>query len=136
VRIRGRLDLIRSRLGKSWQGQMSRPRCSRATAPISVWSLRSFSFIEFVGGICIALGLLPASSRRRSRSRWAISPSITLGQRFLLAHRGYEYTLLWGNGDAGDRAARGGPWSLDRKLGRSFDTPLQPNKQISSGRLT
>src|SRR5204863_7318937 len=77
------------------------------------------TFIDFVGGICIALGLFTRF--------FAAAIAIEMGyltfhhywsNGFSWLNRGYEYTLLWGMVTLAIALRGGGPWSLDRKLGR------------------
>jgi len=78
-------------------------------------------FIEFVGGIAIALGLFTRF--------FAAAVAIEMGyltfvhywhNGFSWLNRGYEYTLLWGLVTLAIALRGGGPYSLDRKLGREL----------------
>jgi putative oxidoreductase len=77
--------------------------------------------IEFLGGICIALGLFTRF--------FAAAVAIEMG--YLTFHEywgngfswlklGYEYVLLWGLISLAIALRGGGPWSLDRRLGREL----------------
>lgn len=77
------------------------------------------SFIEFVGGICITLGLFTRF--------FAAAVAIEMGylvwphywdNGFSWNNRGYEYVLLWGLVSLAVALRGGGPYSLDRRLGR------------------
>ena len=79
------------------------------------------TFIEFVGGICIALGLFT----RFFAAAIAIEMGYLTfyqywGNGFSWLNRGYEYTLLWGLVTLAIALRGGGPWSLDRRLGREL----------------
>jgi putative oxidoreductase len=72
--------------------------------------------IEFLGGICIAVGLFTRF--------WAAAAAVELGlitmsywpTGFSWLQRGYEYTLLWGLILFAIALRGGGEYSLDRKL--------------------
>ncbi len=77
--------------------------------------------IEFGGGICIALGLFTRF--------WAAAIAIEMGlltfylywgHGFSWLNRGYEYTLMWGIVSLAIALRGGGPYSLDRALGREL----------------
>jgi putative oxidoreductase len=77
--------------------------------------------IEFVGGICITIGLFTRF--------FAAAIAIEMGylvwphywdNGFSWLHRGYEYVLLWGLASLAIALRGGGPYSLDRKLGREL----------------
>jgi putative oxidoreductase len=76
--------------------------------------------IELVGGIALILGLFTRF--------WAAAAAIELGvisviywnNGFAWLNRGYEYTLLWGLVCFAIALRGGGPFSLDRKLGREL----------------
>jgi putative oxidoreductase len=77
--------------------------------------------IELGGGICIALGLFTRF--------WAAAVAIEMGvltfylywgNGFSWLNRGYEYTLLWGMVALAIALRGGGPYSLDRKIGREL----------------
>jgi putative oxidoreductase len=77
--------------------------------------------IELTGGICIAAGLLTRF--------FAAAIAIEMGYLtfhlywhtgFSWLNRGYEYTLLWGLVTLAIALRGGGPWSLDRRIGREL----------------
>ena len=76
--------------------------------------------IEFAGGICITIGLFTRF--------WAAAAAVELGiitmaywpTGFSWLNRGYEYTLLWGLITLAIALRGGGPYSLDRKLGKEL----------------
>lgn len=77
--------------------------------------------IEFVGGLCIAAGLFTRF--------WAAAAAVEMAVLTFYIYwangygwlaRGYEYTLLWGLVLFAVALRGGGPWSLDRRLGREL----------------
>ena len=77
--------------------------------------------IEFVGGLCIAAGLFTRF--------WAAAAAVEMGVLTFYIYwgngygwvaRGYEYTLMWGLVLFAVVLRGGGPWSLDRRLGREL----------------
>jgi putative oxidoreductase len=77
--------------------------------------------IEFVGGICIALGLFT----RFFAAAIAIEMGYLTfhqywGNGFSWLNRGYEYVLLWGLISLAIALRGGGPYSLDRAMGREL----------------
>jgi putative oxidoreductase len=77
--------------------------------------------VEFAGGICIALGLFTRF--------FAAAVAIEMGyltfvqywsHGFSWLNRGYEYVLLWGLVTFAIALRGGGPYSLDRKIGREL----------------
>jgi len=86
--------------------------------PLFVWAAL---LIEFVGGVCVALGLFTRF--------WAAAAAVEMGiitfgvywpAGFSWLNRGYEYTLMWGLLALAIALGGGGPYSLDRRLGREL----------------
>ena len=78
-------------------------------------------FVELIGGICIALGLFTRF--------FAAAVAIEMGlltfhtywsHGFSWTVKGYEYTLMWGVVTLAIALRGGGPFSLDRKIGREL----------------
>ncbi|MGH8732455.1 MAG: DoxX family protein, partial [Burkholderiales bacterium] len=75
--------------------------------------------IETLGGLCIALGLFTRF--------WAAAATIEMAvivyhhlPKFGWTDRGYEYPLMWGLIMFAIALRGGGPFSLDRKIGREL----------------
>jgi len=72
------------------------------------------AFFEFVGGICIALGLFTRFFAPAAAIDLAI---ITFTVFWPHGYHAYEYTLWWGLAAFAIALRGGGPYSLDRVLG-------------------
>ena len=79
------------------------------------------TFIEFIGGICITVGLFTRF--------FAAAVAIEMGYLTFIQYwhngygwrkEGYEYVLMWGMLALIIALRGGGPYSLDRKLGREL----------------
>jgi putative oxidoreductase len=77
--------------------------------------------IEFVGGLCIVAGFFTRF--------WAAAAAVEMGVLTFYIYwgngygwltRGYEYTLMWGLVLFAVALRGGGPWSIDRRLGREL----------------
>ena len=78
--------------------------------------------IEMLGGICIILGLFTRFFAAAAAIEMACI-AVTYwhsGNGFGWMKRGYEYVLLWGWVCFAISLRGGGPYSLDRKLGREL----------------
>lgn len=78
--------------------------------------------IEMLGGICIILGLF-ARFFAAAAAIEMLCIAVTYwwsGNGFGWMKRGYEYALLWGLVCFAIALRGGGPYSLDRKLGREL----------------
>jgi putative oxidoreductase len=77
--------------------------------------------IEFVGGLCIALGLFTRFFAAAAAIEMAVLTFyIYWGNGYSWTARGYEFTLLWGVVLFAIALRGGGPFSLDRKIGREL----------------
>jgi len=77
--------------------------------------------IEFVGGLCIALGLFTRFFAAAAAIEMAVLTFyIYWGNGYSWTARGYEFTLLWGVVLLAIALRGGGPLSLDRKIGREL----------------
>jgi putative oxidoreductase len=75
--------------------------------------------LETLGGLCVALGLFTRF--------WAAAITIEMGvivyhhlPKFSWGERGYEYPLFWGLVMLAIALRGGGPYSLDRAIGREL----------------
>jgi putative oxidoreductase len=75
------------------------------------------AFIEFVGGIAIALGLFTRFFAAAAAIELAI---ITFTVFWPKGYHAYEYVMLWGLVMFAIALRGGGPWALDRILGREL----------------
>ncbi len=76
---------------------------------------------ELIGGACLALGLLTRVFAAMAAIEMAVLTFyIYWGNGFGWLSRGYEYTLMWGLVLFAVALRGGGPWSLDRRLGREI----------------
>jgi putative oxidoreductase len=76
--------------------------------------------IEFVGGAAIILGLFTRFWAAAAAIELAIITMLYWKTGFSWLQRGYEYTLLWGLVCFAIALRGGGPYSLDRKIGREL----------------
>ena len=75
--------------------------------------------LETVGGLCVALGLFT----RFFAAAITIEMAVIVYQhmpKFSWAERGYEYPLMWGLVMFAIALRGGGPYSLDRRIGREL----------------
>jgi putative oxidoreductase len=78
--------------------------------------------IEMLGGICIILGLFTRffAAAAAIEMLCIFVTYWSMGNGFGWMKRGYEYVLLWGLVSFAIALRGGGPYSLDRKLGREL----------------
>jgi len=78
-------------------------------------------FLELVGGIAIAAGLFTRFFAAAVTIEMAVITFVHyLPNGFAWTSRGYEYTLLWGLVALAIWWRGGGPYSLDRRIGREL----------------
>lgn len=78
-------------------------------------------FVEGLGGVCIILGLFTRFFAAANAIEMAFLTFVLYwGAGFSWLNRGYEYTLLWGIMCLAIALRGGGPYSLDRLLGREL----------------
>jgi putative oxidoreductase len=87
--------------------------------PAMLW-IWSALFIEFVGGIAIIIGLFTRFFAAAAAIEMLLIMFIYWKNGFAWTARGYEYVLLWGLVCAAIALRGGGPYSVDRKLGREL----------------
>jgi len=83
------------------------------------WFWGAFA-IEFVGGIALILGLFTRFFAAAAAIEMLIITAVYWNTGFAWTRRGYEYTLMWGLICFAIALRGGGPYSLDRKLGREL----------------
>jgi putative oxidoreductase len=77
--------------------------------------------VEFVGGIAIALGLFTRLFAAAAAIEMAeITFDVYWSHGFNWTRTGYEFTLMWGLILLAIALRGGGPWSLDRAIGREL----------------
>ncbi len=76
--------------------------------------------IETIGAICIALGLFTRFFAAAAAIHLLVVTFIHMPQGFGWTNRGYEYPLMWGLILFAVALRGGGPYSLDRKIGREL----------------
>ena len=77
-------------------------------------------FLETVGGVCIALGLFTRFFAAALSIHLLVVFFVHWPQGFAWSNRGYEYALFWGLILFAIALRGGGPYSLDRKIGREL----------------
>ena len=78
------------------------------------------AFLETVGGVCIALGLYTRFFAAAIAIELAVVAYVHMPQGFSWANRGYEYALFWGLIVFAIALRGGGPYSLDRRIGKEL----------------
>ena len=76
--------------------------------------------IETLGAICIGLGLFTRFFAAAAAVHLLVVTFIHMPQGFAWTNRGYEYPLMWGLILFAIALRGGGPYSLDRKIGREL----------------
>ena len=76
--------------------------------------------IEFVGGIAIIMGLFTRVFAAAAAIEMLIIAILYWNDGFSWLNRGYEYVLLWGFMCLAIALRGGGPYSLDRAIGREL----------------
>jgi putative oxidoreductase len=76
--------------------------------------------IEFVGGIAIIAGLFTRLFAAAVAIEMLIITLVYWKTGFAWTRRGYEYTLMWGLVSFAIALRGGGPYSLDRQLGKEL----------------
>lgn len=78
------------------------------------------AFLETVGGVCIALGLFTRFFAAAVAIEMLVIMSAHWPQGFGWTNRGYEYALFWGLIMFAIALRGGGPYSVDRRIGREL----------------
>jgi putative oxidoreductase len=77
-------------------------------------------FIEFGGGLALIFGLFTRFFAAAVAIEMLIITGLYWKNGFSWLNRGYEFTLLWGLVAFAIALRGGGPYSLDRKLGKEL----------------
>lgn len=88
-------------------------------SPPALWFWASTA-TETLAGVALILGLFTRFFAAAAAIELLIITIIYWGNGFSWLHRGYEYTLLWGLMCFAIALHGGGPYSVDRKLGREL----------------
>lgn len=83
------------------------------------WFWSAFA-IEFIGGIALILGLFTRFFAAAVAIEMLFITISYWSTGFAWLRRGYEYTLLWGLVSFAIALRGGGPYSLDRKIGKEL----------------
>jgi len=79
------------------------------------------TFVEGLGGLCILLGLFTRFFAAANAIEMGFLTFVLYwGNGFSWLNRGYEFTLLWGFMCLAIALRGGGPYSLDRAIGREL----------------
>ena len=78
------------------------------------------AFLETIGGLCVALGLFTRFFAAAIAIEMAVITFVHVPQGFGWANRGYEYPLFWGLIMFAIALRGGGPYSLDRRIGKEL----------------
>jgi putative oxidoreductase len=78
------------------------------------------AFLETIGGLCIALGLFTRFFAAAVAIEMAVITYAHVPQGFGWANRGYEYALFWGLILFAIALRGGGPYSVDRRIGKEL----------------
>jgi putative oxidoreductase len=76
--------------------------------------------LETVGGLCVAVGLFTRFFAAAIAIEMAVIVYHHLGGGFGWTNRGYEYPLMWGLIMLAIALRGGGPYSLDRRIGKEL----------------
>lgn len=76
--------------------------------------------VEFVGGIALILGLFTRFFAAAVAIEMLLITAVYWKTGFAWTRRGYEYPLMWGLVSFAIALRGGGPYSLDRRIGREL----------------
>ena len=77
-------------------------------------------FVETIGALCIAFGLFTRFFAAAAAIEMAVITYVYLPRGFGWTNPGYEYTLMWGLIMFAIALRGGGPYSLDRRIGKEL----------------
>lgn len=111
--------------GKVVRGMEAQAKVLDGTIPwaagYNVYMSILLTFVEGLGGLCIILGLFTRFFAAANAIEMGFLTFILYwGNGFSWLNRGYEFTLMWGFMCLALAFRGGGPWSLDRAIGREL----------------
>jgi putative oxidoreductase len=111
--------------GKVMRGMVAQAKTLDVSMPyLHDWNLALsylLTFVEGLGGLCIILGLFTRFFAAANAIEMAFLTFVLYwGNGFSWLNRGYEYTLLWGFVCFAIALRGGGPWSVDRLIGKEL----------------
>ena len=89
-------------------------------APSDLWFIYLALIVEFVGGLCIAIGLFTRFWAAAAAIELAYITWIYLPNGFSWLARGWEFSFMWGLICFAIALRGGGPYSVDRAIGREL----------------
>jgi len=115
--VHGYGKILRGMPGQAKLLDQSVPYLHSVNLPLSYF----LTFVEGVGGICIILGLFTRFFGAANAIEMGFLTFVVYwGTGFSWLARGYEYTLLWGFMCLAIALRGGGPYSLDRLIGKEL----------------
>ena len=112
--------------GKVMRGPTAQAKTLDATLPWlagdgNFYMSLLLTFVEGLGGLCIILGLCTRFFAAANAIEMGFLTFILYwGNGFSWLNRGYEFTLMWGFLCLAIALRGGGPWSLDRAIGKEL----------------
>lgn len=110
--------------GKLLRGPAAQAKVLDGTIPWAIgWNYEMsllLTFVEGLGGLCILLGLFTRFFAAANAIEMGFLTLLYWSNGFSWLNRGYEYTLLWGFMCLAIALRGGGPWSLDRMIGKEI----------------
>jgi putative oxidoreductase len=115
--IHGYGKILRGMAGQAAVLDKSVPYLHSVNLPLSYL----LTFVEGIGGLCIMLGLFTRFFAAANAIEMGFLTFVLYwGTGFSWLARGYEYTLLWGFMCLAIALRGGGPYSLDRAIGKEL----------------
>ncbi len=110
--------------GKVLRGMAPQVKALEAATPFfGAWNLELaylLVFVEGLGGLCILLGLFTRFFGAANAIEMGFLTWLYWSNGFSWLNRGYEYVLLWGFMCLAIALRGGGPYSLDRAIGKEL----------------
>ncbi len=110
--------------GKVMRGMDAQTKGLQASTPfLGAWNYELsylLTFVEGLGGLCIILGLFTRFFGAANAIEMGFLTLLYWSNGFSWLNRGYEYVLLWGFMCLAIALRGGGPYSLDRLIGKEL----------------